>query len=74
VNGRGAANLAAASAWVGARMLQLSTDYVFDGSAGRPYAEDDSPASDSAYGRTKLAGEQAVLEQLPETGYVARTA
>ena len=55
-------------------MLQLSTDYVFGGTAGRPYAENDAVAPASAYGRTKLAGEQSVLDQLPETGYVVRTA
>jgi dTDP-4-dehydrorhamnose reductase len=74
VNGQGAANLAAACALAGARLVQLSTDYVFDGSARKPYAEDDAPAPRSAYGRTKLAGELAVLGQLPDSGYVLRTA
>jgi dTDP-4-dehydrorhamnose reductase len=74
VNGRGAANVAAACASAGARMVQVSTDYVFDGTARRPYAEDHPPSPRSAYGRTKLAGEQAVLEQLPGAGYVVRTA
>jgi len=73
-NGQGAANLAAACASVGARMLQLSTDYVFDGTARRPYAESDAVAPATAYGRTKLAGEQSLLDQLPDTGYVVRTA
>jgi dTDP-4-dehydrorhamnose reductase len=54
--------------------VQLSTDCVFDGTALQPYAEDAVPAPRSAYGRTKVAGEQAVLGQLPETGYVVRTA
>jgi dTDP-4-dehydrorhamnose reductase len=74
VNGAGAANLAAACAAGNARLVQLSTDYVFAGTSGRPYAEDDVPAPRSAYGRTKLAGERAVLERLPEAGYVVRTA
>ena len=74
VNGRGAANLAAACTAAGARLVQMSTDYVFDGLAQRPYAEDASPAPRSAYGRTKLAGEQAVLGELAGTGYVLRTA
>ncbi len=74
VNGRGAANLAAACAAVGARLVQMSTDYVFDGRGRRPYAEDASPAPRSAYGRSKLAGERAVLGELPGTGYVLRTA
>jgi dTDP-4-dehydrorhamnose reductase len=74
VNGNGAANLAAACRATGARLIHVSTDYVFDGGAAKPWAEDDPPAPRSAYGRTKLAGEQAVLSQLPDTGYVVRTA
>jgi len=74
VNGRGAANIAAACASSGARMVQMSTDYVFDGTARRPYAEDDTPAPRTAYGRTKLAGEEAVRGRLPEAGFVVRTA
>ena len=74
VNAGGAANLAAACAAVGARLVQISTDYVFAGDAGRPYAEDDVPAPRTAYGRTKLAGERAVLDRLPESGFVVRTA
>jgi dTDP-4-dehydrorhamnose reductase len=73
-NGHGAAYLAAACAAVGARLVQLSTDYVFGGSAGRPYAETDAVGPVSAYGRTKLTGEQSVLDQLPEAGFVVRTA
>jgi dTDP-4-dehydrorhamnose reductase len=74
VNGGGAANLAESCASIGARLVQVSTDYVFAGDAGRPYAEDDVPAPRTAYGRTKLAGERAVLDRLPESGYVVRTA
>jgi len=74
VNGQGAANLAAACAAAGATMIQPSTDYVFGGSASSPYAEDAAPAPRTAYGRTKLAGEQAVLAALPDSGYVVRTA
>jgi dTDP-4-dehydrorhamnose reductase len=74
VNGHGAANLAAACFAGGARLVQVSTDYVFDGTARRPYAEDAVPAPRTAYGRTKLAGEQAVLRQLGEASYVVRTA
>ena len=74
VNAGGAANLAAACAAAGARLVQISTDYVFGGDAGRPYAEDDVPAPRTAYGRTKRAGERAVLDRLPGSAYVVRTA
>jgi len=74
VNASGAANLAAGCAASGAHLVQVSTDYVFAGDAGRPYAEDDVPAPRTAYGRTKLAGERAVLDRLPGAGYIVRTA
>ena len=74
VNGRGAENLAAACATSGSRLVHVSTDYVFGGDGRAPYAEYDGTAPRTAYGRTKLAGEQAVLGLLPETGYVVRTA
>ena len=74
VNGRGAANLAAACAQAGALLVQPSTDYVFDGNARVPYAEDAATAPAGAYGRTKLAGEQAVRAALPDGSYVVRTA
>jgi dTDP-4-dehydrorhamnose reductase len=59
VNGAGAGNVAAAAAEVGAAVVYISTDYVFDGAKGEPYVESDQPAPLSAYGRTKLAGEEA---------------
>jgi dTDP-4-dehydrorhamnose reductase len=73
VNGRGAENVAAACAASGSRLVHVSTDYVFGGDGLAPYAEYDRTAPRTAYGRTKLAGEQAVLGLLPETGYVVRT-
>ncbi|MFC4109036.1 dTDP-4-dehydrorhamnose reductase [Micromonospora zhanjiangensis] len=74
VNGDGVANLARACAETGARLLTVSTDYVFPGDATGPYPEDAPTAPVNAYGRSKLAGEQAVARLLPDTGYVVRTA
>jgi dTDP-4-dehydrorhamnose reductase len=59
VNGTGAGNVAAGAREVGAAVVFVSTDYVFDGQKGSPYVESDQPAPQSAYGRTKLAGEEA---------------
>ena len=61
INGAGAGNVAAAAAAVGASVVYVSSDYVFDGSKGEPYVESDQTAPLSAYGRTKLAGEEAKI-------------
>ncbi|PJJ71213.1 dTDP-4-dehydrorhamnose reductase [Diaminobutyricimonas aerilata] len=74
VNATGAANLASAAAAAGARLVQVSTDYVFDGGANEPYAEDEPLNPVSAYGRTKAEGERAVLAAHPTGGYIVRTA
>ncbi len=76
VNAAGAAHLALACSQVDASMVHVSTDYVFAGDRtdGRPYAPSDEPAPRSAYGRTKLAGELAVRELLPDRSWVVRTA
>lgn len=73
VNALGAANLARAAGHADARLVQISTDYVFDGRATAPYAADDLPAPRSAYGRTKLAGEWAV-HAIHNDVWVVRTA
>ncbi|WP_326630401.1 MULTISPECIES: dTDP-4-dehydrorhamnose reductase [unclassified Streptomyces] len=74
VNGTGPEVLAAACREHGVVLLQVSTDYVFAGDTEKPYPEDAAVGPRSAYGRTKLAGERAVLDTLPDTGYVVRTA
>jgi dTDP-4-dehydrorhamnose reductase len=77
VNASASAHLATACAQVGAPLVHVSTDYVFAGdrsTAGPPYTPDDAPDPRTAYGRTKLAGERAVRELLPDTSWVVRTA
>jgi dTDP-4-dehydrorhamnose reductase len=73
INATGAANLARACERAGARLVQVSTDYVFAGDATSPYAEDAPLAPRSAYGRTKAAGEWAVRALCPDS-LVVRTA
>lgn len=65
VNGTATANVALACRRHGARLIYISTDYVFAGDLGRPYAENDEPRPLNAYGESKLAGERAAAE-LPD--------
>lgn len=74
VNGLGPELLASACAEHEARMVHVSTDYVFDGTATEPYPEDAPLAPRSAYGRSKAVGEAAVRALLPDASYVVRTA
>jgi dTDP-4-dehydrorhamnose reductase len=71
VNGEAVAHVAAAAERAGARLVHVSTDYVFDGAAEEPYREDDPTGPLSAYGRSKLAGERHALAY--ERGLVVRT-
>ena len=70
VNGDGAGNVARAAAEASARVVHVSTDYVFDGSKREPWVESDPVAPLQAYGRTKLAGERAVADANPEHAIV----
>lgn len=74
VNGLGPRLLARACAARGVRLVHVSTDYVFDGRASVPYAEDAPLAPRSAYGRSKAAGEDAVRRLNGDRSYVVRTA
>jgi dTDP-4-dehydrorhamnose reductase len=73
VNAVGAANVASACRLAGARLVHVSTDYVFGGDATEPYAEDEPQAPRSAYGRTKASGEWAVQAHCPQA-WIVRTA
>ncbi len=73
VNALGPRNLAAACARQGAKLVQVSTDYVFPGTEPGERVETDETGPISAYGRTKLAGERLSLETNPRT-FVVRTA
>ena len=65
LNARGPARLAEYAAECGIPLIHISTDYVFDGTASRPYVEDDTPAPLNVYGHSKLEGERAIASVLP---------
>jgi dTDP-4-dehydrorhamnose reductase len=65
VNATGAGNVAAATAAAGCKLVQPSTDYVFDGHKSEPYVESDEPRPLSVYGQSKLAGEIEVAQHNP---------
>jgi dTDP-4-dehydrorhamnose reductase len=70
INAELVADLCSLSAEIGALFVHFSTDFVFDGTKGAPYAEEDVPAPLSVYAESKLAGEEAVLSLLPEDRYL----
>ena len=73
INAIGPRNLSIAATETGAKLMHVSTDYVFDGNGHRPYLETDPVGPQGAYGRTKLAGENFVKE-FSYKHYIVRTA
>jgi dTDP-4-dehydrorhamnose reductase len=73
INGDGAGHVAAAAAEAGAHVVYISTDYVFAGDATEPYPEDAPTGPGTAYGRSKLKGEQLVAQAAPDGHAIVRT-
>ncbi len=73
VNGTGVRRLAAGVAERGGRLIHVSTDFVFDGESSRAYRPGDAPSPLSVYGASKLDGELAVAELIPERSLIVRT-
>ena len=73
INAVGPRNLSIAAAEIGAKLMHVSTDYVFDGKGTRPYRETDPTGPQGAYGRTKLAGE-AFVKEFSSRHFIIRTA
>lgn len=73
INCIGAKNVALAARQISARLIHISTDYVFDGSLQRPLTEDDIVNPINVYGKTKLAGEKEILSIYPEGSLIVRT-
>lgn len=73
VNAAGPGNLALAAKRLGAVLVHVSTDYVFDGTGSRPYTEEDPVAPRSAYGRSKLMGEEAIPASGLKEYFIVRT-
>ena len=73
VNTDGAANIARAVEECSARLIHLSTDFVFDGNQSKPYLPDDTPNPAGIYGASKLQGERAVMASTPNRAVILRT-
>jgi len=73
VNSIGVQHLARTARELGAGFIHISTDYVFDGAAAVPYTEEAPAGPQSVYGTTKLAGERAALDILPDASWILRT-
>jgi dTDP-4-dehydrorhamnose reductase len=74
VNRDGVANIAKEAKACQCRIIHISTDFVFDGVSGIPYRPEDKPNPLGVYGKSKLAGEQALMEVYPEGSTIVRTA
>ncbi len=74
VNRDGAANLAEAAKQAGARLIHLSTDFIFDGNKSSPYLIDDDPNPLGVYGASKQAGDEAVISLMGDQALIIRTA
>lgn len=74
LNAKAVENIARAAKAHGARVVHISTDYIFPGSGSRPYREGDRTGPTTAYGRTKLEGEQALMQTHPQGSVILRTA
>jgi len=72
VNSLGAENIAKACSEIGAEMIYISTDYVFDGEGDTFYETDAVKAPIGVYGKSKLAGEEAVIKHIPNDSYIVR--
>lgn len=73
INTLGPGHLARAASTLGAKLLHISTDFVFSGSQGQPYRPRDAVAPVNVYGASKAAGEQAIRETLGEDALILRT-
>jgi len=74
VNSVGVKNISLAAKSCGAKLIHISTDYIFSGNSNLPWKVNDVPAPQTAYGRTKAEGEKLLLNTYPENSFIVRTA